>query len=68
MTWLRIGVLRPGAVGAAVATVLHGHGLRTVIGQEGRSAHSVNVRATLAARQAASCICVSCSAPFAPRA
>jgi hypothetical protein len=59
MTWQRIGVLRPGAMGAAVATVLRVHGLRTVICWEGRSARSVNVRSTPSARKAASCIRVS---------
>ncbi len=57
MTWQRMGVLRPGAMGAAVATVLRVHGLRTVICREGRSAH-----------KAASCIRVSYSSPFDTRA
>ena len=67
MTWQRIGVLRPGAMGTAVATVLRVHALRTVTCREGRSARSVNVRSTLAARKAAACIRVSCSSPFETR-
>src|SRR5919106_5481709 len=40
MTWQIVGVLSPGEMGAAVATVLHGHGLRVVTCLEGRSART----------------------------
>jgi 3-hydroxyisobutyrate dehydrogenase-like beta-hydroxyacid dehydrogenase len=38
MTWQSVGVLSPGEMGAAVATVLRVHGLRTVTCLKGRSA------------------------------
>ena len=37
MTWQSVGVLSPGEMGAAVATVLRAHGLRVVTCLEGRS-------------------------------
>src|SRR4029453_8263206 len=37
MTWQSVGVLSPGEMGAAVATVLRTHGLRVVTCLEGRS-------------------------------
>jgi 3-hydroxyisobutyrate dehydrogenase-like beta-hydroxyacid dehydrogenase len=40
MTWQSVGVLSPGEMGAAVATVLRGHGLRVVTCLEGRSART----------------------------
>jgi 3-hydroxyisobutyrate dehydrogenase-like beta-hydroxyacid dehydrogenase len=40
MTWRSIGVLSPGEMGAAVATVLRAHGLRVVTCLEGRSART----------------------------
>jgi 3-hydroxyisobutyrate dehydrogenase-like beta-hydroxyacid dehydrogenase len=40
MTWQSVGVLSPGEMGAAVATVLRAHGLRVVTCLEGRSART----------------------------
>jgi len=40
MTWQSVGVLRPGEMEAAVATVLRVHGLRVVTCLEGRSART----------------------------
>src|SRR6266540_4020940 len=40
MTWRSVGVLSPGEMGAAVATVLRAHGLRVVTCLEGRSART----------------------------
>jgi 3-hydroxyisobutyrate dehydrogenase-like beta-hydroxyacid dehydrogenase len=40
MTWRSVGVLSPGEMGAAVATVLRTHGLRVVTCLEGRSART----------------------------
>jgi len=40
MTWQSIGVMSPGEMGAAVATVLRVHGLRVVTSLEGRSART----------------------------
>jgi 3-hydroxyisobutyrate dehydrogenase-like beta-hydroxyacid dehydrogenase len=40
MTWQSVGVLSPGEMGAAVATVLREHGLRVVTCLEGRSART----------------------------
>jgi 3-hydroxyisobutyrate dehydrogenase-like beta-hydroxyacid dehydrogenase len=40
MTWQSFGVLSPGEMGAVVATVLRGHGLRVVTCVEGRSART----------------------------
>lgn len=37
MTWQSVGVISPGEMGAAVATVLRAHGLRVVTSLEGRS-------------------------------
>ena len=40
MTWQSVGVLSPGEMGAAVATLLRAHGLRVVTCLEGRSART----------------------------
>ena len=40
MTWQSVGVISPGEMGAAVATVLRAHGLRVVTSVEGRSART----------------------------
>lgn len=40
MTWQSVGVLSPGEMGAAVATVLRTHGCRVVTALEGRSART----------------------------
>ncbi|MEE8289991.1 MAG: NAD(P)-binding domain-containing protein [Candidatus Tectomicrobia bacterium] len=40
MTWQSVGVMSPGEMGAAVATVLRTHGLRVVTCLEGRSART----------------------------
>ena len=40
MTWQSVGLLSPGEMGAAVATVLRTHGLRVVTWLEGRSART----------------------------
>jgi hypothetical protein len=40
MTWQIVGVMSPGEMGAAVATVLRTHGLRVVTCLEGRSART----------------------------
>jgi 3-hydroxyisobutyrate dehydrogenase-like beta-hydroxyacid dehydrogenase len=40
MTWQSVGVISPGEMGTAVATVLHTHGLRVVTCLQGRSART----------------------------